>query len=89
MNPKEHVAYVWFICTKNFTCLKCGKKNSVILPQKVSSPTNKNLILLALKDQPLQCECGESLPSTDDWDIVEATFSEAKAFNSNPKTSGS
>lgn len=83
---------LWLICTNSFVCRKCGKANSITLPLKASKPIDRRLISFALKSQPLRCknqDCGEPLPSTDDWEMVEATSSEAAVFESNPKSLGS
>jgi hypothetical protein len=81
--------HTWFICTKDFICKKCERSNAITYPLKASNPPIRPLILSALKELPLRCEnqeCREPLPGSDEWEIVEATPTEAKAFESNPKS---
>ena len=78
---------VWFICTKNFVCGKCGKSNSISRPLKASTPLNKELMQLAMHDQPLVCEeCNEPFQPapSDQFEFIPATKSEADVFESNP-----
>jgi transcription elongation factor Elf1 len=78
----------WFVCTKDFTCLKCGKVNSVSLPLKASVPVNKKIMNIALADQRIICsnqDCKEPAASGG-FEIVEATESEIAIFESNPNS---
>jgi hypothetical protein len=81
---------IWFICTKDFVCKKCGKSNSNTLPMKTHK-ASRELMKLALREQPLVCSdelCHEPfiMAVSDEYDVVEATPAEAAIFESNPKS---